>query len=87
ENVLKEGENVLKEGENVLKEGSTELSRKERDVIVLLKADKTATEKTLAEKIGCAERTVRRVILALIDKGMIKRVGSRKEGYWEISGE
>ena len=38
----------------------------------------------LAIKIGKSEPTIHRHIDALVSKGIVKRVGSRKTGYWEI---
>jgi len=38
----------------------------------------------LAIKIGKSEPTIHRHIDALVSKGIVKRVGSRKTGYWKI---
>lgn len=35
-------------------------------------------------KTGKAERTVKRVLESLKEKGLIERVGSDKTGYWKV---
>ncbi|MBF0407275.1 MAG: winged helix-turn-helix transcriptional regulator [Candidatus Riflebacteria bacterium] len=42
----------------------------------------TITE--MAEKIGITERSVQRNIQKLQFEGFLRRVGGRKEGYWQI---
>ena len=46
--------------------------------------NKYVTIPALAIKIGKSEPTIHRRIDALVSKGIVKRVGSRKTGYWEI---
>lgn len=46
--------------------------------------NKYVTIPELAIKIGKSEPTIHRHIDALVSKGIVKRVGSRKTGYWEI---
>ena len=38
----------------------------------------------IAKKIGKSEKTVQRYISSLIDKGLVVRVGSNKNGYWMV---
>ena len=47
-------------------------------------SNKYVTIPELAIKIGKSEPTIHRHIDALVSKGIVKRVGSRKTGYWEI---
>ena len=58
----------------------------EATVCKLLKEDPSQTREVLAEKIGCTVRTIQRVLNSLSAAGKIKRVGSKKTGYWEITG-
>ena len=46
--------------------------------------NKYVTIPELAIKIGKSKPTIHRHIDALVSKGIAKRVGSRKTGYWEI---
>ena len=38
----------------------------------------------LAELIGITERSVQRNIQNLQKDGLLRRIGGRKEGYWEV---
>ena len=38
----------------------------------------------LAEKVSKSEETIRRNIKSLVDFNLIRRVGSNKNGHWEI---
>ncbi len=64
---------------NKVRKSSTETS-----ILTILKSDPTKTIPQLAEEVGKSTRTVKRSIDNLSEKGKIKRVGSKKKGYWEI---
>ncbi len=49
-----------------------------------LKDNLLATQKELAAAIGKSERTVRRLIVSMQEKGLIEREGSRRNGKWII---
>ena len=53
-------------------------------VYMLLKEDPTQTRETLANKTGRTVRTIQRVLDKLTANGKIKRIGSKKTGYWEV---
>ena len=53
-------------------------------VYMLLKEDPTQTRETLANKTGRTVRTIQRVLDMLTANGKIKRIGSKKTGYWEV---
>ena len=36
----------------------------------------------MGDKLGCSEATVKRELQKLIEKGVVKRVGSNKKGEW-----
>jgi len=55
-------------------------------VLTLLRADKTITAPKISATLGVTERTVHRALMSLRKAGLIRRVGSRKTGRWEISG-
>ncbi len=54
--------------------------------MVLLKDNKyqIILKKEIAENVNKSEKTIQRAINSLIDKGLVVRVGSNKEGYWKI---
>jgi len=41
----------------------------------------------MAEKIGITERSIQRNIQKLQTDGLLRRVGGRKEGLWEVVDE
>ena len=53
-------------------------------LIFLLKVNNRMTIPQLAEKTGKSEPTIHRHLSALISSGRIVRVGSRKNGRWEV---
>ncbi|MFY1813403.1 DeoR family transcriptional regulator, partial [Bifidobacterium bifidum] len=46
-----------------------------------------ATYDDMARAVGVSSATVRRDAEILIGRGLLKRVGSRKAGHWEVRGE
>lgn len=56
-----------------------------RDLIVdLLTADPEMTREMLAEKIGVSPDAVKQHLAKLKNDGVIRRIGGRKEGKWEV---
>ncbi len=53
-------------------------------ILDMLKEDPTKTTTQLSEETGKSRRTIQRIINTLSDKGVIRRCGSDKKGYWEI---
>ncbi|MBQ2472102.1 MAG: winged helix-turn-helix domain-containing protein [Acholeplasmatales bacterium] len=56
----------------------------DKSIINEIFKNKYITIPELAIKINKSEPTIHRHIDVLVSKGYIKRVGSRKTGYWEI---
>ena len=56
----------------------------DKKIMAEMNNNKYVTIPELAIKIGKLEPTIHRHIDALVSKGIVKRVGSRKTGYWEI---
>ena len=56
----------------------------DKKIMAEMNDNKYVTIPALAIKIGKSEPTIHRRIDALVSKGIVKRVGSRKTGYWEI---
>ena len=56
----------------------------EQKVLELLRKNNQITAKELAGLLGISLRHSERLITSLKQKGMIQRVGSNKNGYWEI---
>ena len=56
----------------------------EQKVLELLRKNNQITAKEIAGLLGISLRHSERLITSLKQKGMIQRVGSNKNGYWEI---
>lgn len=41
-------------------------------------------KKEIDENVNKSEKTIQKAINLLIDKGLVVRIGSNKEGYWKI---
>ena len=63
---------------------STKLDDREQQIVNLLREEPTMTRRGMAEWLGCSESTVKRALQAMVEKGVIKRVGSNKKGEWII---
>ena len=91
-----EGDDVEKRPENVLINVLKELTDRQRNIYYLLMdagqpsvmenvlINVSETSKTLAEKYGLNERTIRRDLMILQQKGLVRHVGPNKTGHWEI---
>ncbi|MEA3288252.1 MAG: winged helix-turn-helix domain-containing protein [Candidatus Marinimicrobia bacterium] len=64
--------------------GSTTQETTQEKILALLKAKPTITRKELAEKIGLTPDGIKYHIDKMRTAGIIKRVGSRKTGQWEV---
>ena len=61
------------------------LSKREENLLQLLRTEPSLTRKAMAAKLGCSESTVKREIHDLSEKGIIRRLGSKKKGTWVIN--
>lgn len=59
-------------------------SEDERIVLSLIQSNNDITVSQIAEKSGFSPRKVDRLIAALKEYGVIRRIGSNKTGSWEI---
>lgn len=53
-------------------------------VLRVVQLNPAATQKEIAAEIGKSERTVKSLTVALQAKGILKRIGSKRDGKWEI---
>ena len=73
----------INEAKNEAKnEANTELPTK---ILNQLKDDPKATQIMLAEIYDVSRSTIQRAITELIDQGKLKRHGSPRGGYWEVT--
>lgn len=69
--------------ENSLENSLEKLTATETGILAVIVSDKNATYKTIAEAVGKEVSTVKKAIKKLKEKGIIRRVGSDRIGYWE----
>ena len=60
------------------------LNETQNKVVELMKKDSKITIPRISEIIGIAKRNIEVNISELKKKGIIERIGSRKNGYWEV---
>ena len=61
------------------------LSKKETEILTLLSEDPAYTYQNLADKLNIGRKAVFGRIKNLKEKGIIERIGSDKNGYWQIN--
>ena len=54
-------------------------------VLRVVQTNPTATQKQMAATIGKSERTVKSITVSLQEKGILRRVGGKRDGRWEIT--
>jgi len=79
------GSNGGSKGSN--EKGSDELveaEKRESIILKLLKKDPQASRAAIMERIGLSQKKVQSALANLTEQGKIKRIGSKRSGYWEI---
>ncbi len=61
-----------------------EITKEEFAVLTVFKENKNAKKDEVVSQTGLSSRTVDRIIKLLKEKELIKRVGSNKNGYWDV---
>lgn len=67
--------------------GGIKLNKNQQAIIKTIYEVPDVTLPVLAEKVGIPLRSVERNINQLKEKGILRRIGSRKTGYWKIKGD
>ena len=62
------------------------LSENEIKILGLIRLDRHMSAKRLAEEIGASPRQIERILAGLKERSIIRRVGSNRNGYWEVIG-
>lgn len=60
------------------------LDDREQQIIELLREKSDLTRKEMAARLECSDSTVKRCLQSMVEKGVIKRIGSNKKGEWII---
>ena len=73
-------------GSGKVTDGVTDkVTNAEKKILSHLEVDPGYSYVDLAEKIGVSKKTIAEHIKSLKEKGIIKRIGNNKKGYWEIN--
>lgn len=59
----------------------------EMAILRIVQANPRVTQKEMASEIGKSERTLKTITVSLQEKGLLRRVGGKKDGRWEVVGE
>ena len=60
------------------------LNKTQKSIIVLLKSNNKTTYDELAQTLDVDRTTIMRNIAKLKEKGVLKRIGEDKNGYWMV---
>lgn len=63
------------------------LGERQRRMLSLILANPSLTYDALAKQIGVSSAMVRRDMSKHEDTGIVRCVGARKNGHWEVRGE
>lgn len=63
---------------------TVKLNKTEKKIIEVIANNPNITQKELANNLDLSERTIKRNTNTLQEKGILKRVGADKNGYWKI---
>lgn len=74
--------------DNVTMNVVDELTERQKDILKYIQHcdvdDVTMNATTMAQHFNVSRRTIMRDIDFLVSKGLIKRVGSKMKGHWEV---
>lgn len=77
-------EHVVKNDVLNVVENGVKPDAKERELLAYLKEEPDLSARLAAGLLGVSPRQAQRVFASLREKGLIKRTGGKKKGYWEI---
>ena len=64
--------------------GTLDCTLEELAVLKAVKANPAITQKELAVTVGKSERTIKRRMTDLQEKGYLRRANGKRSGYWEV---
>ena len=66
------------------KNGTLDCTLEELAVLKTVKANPAITQKELAVAVGKSERTIKRRMTDLQEKGYLRRANGKRSGHWEV---
>lgn len=79
--VTQSGELFVNASEKMSEKASEKTSEK---ILYLISENPRITTRDLVDIIGIHERNVARNLKTLQEQGFLRRIGGRKEGYWQV---
>ena len=70
--------------DNIIKNSKFIMNDIQNKIVELIISNKYITQNTIAEVLNVNVRTIKRNFKILIDNHLVERVGSDKNGYWEV---
>ena len=61
------------------------LNEREKKIIELLRQEPSLSRAKMAKMLGCSDVTVKRALGSMVEKNVIRRIGSNKKGEWIIN--
>lgn len=75
-------------GKDFIKDLTKELADRQQIILEILSANPAFSARAISEKISekvpVSERTIENDLAVLKKYGLIRRIGGRKEGYWQV---
>ncbi len=60
------------------------MNQTQKKIIEMILTNSKITQTAMAEELGVTSRAVKKSIKELNEKGILERVGSSRNGYWEV---
>lgn len=76
---------VTSQEENVTKEITDKQTERQRILMRIIKENPQVSIPEMSRKTAVTERTIKRDLQLLQQRGLVERVGGRKEGHWEVT--
>ena len=70
--------------QNVPVNDPVKLNKTENQILQLIKNNPNITQKEIADILKLSEKTIKRNTNKLKEKGLLRRIGADKNGYWKI---
>ena len=71
-------------GKGFIKDLTKELTDRQQIILEILSANPAFSARAISEKVPVSERTIENDLAVLKKYGLIRRIGGRKEGYWQV---
>lgn len=67
-----------------LKSSSKNLNTTQNKILEMIQKNPKVTQEKMSEKMAISKRAIQKNIKEMVDRGIVKREGSARNGYWKI---